>query len=243
MHHLAELLHAALPPIFLHVHRLALLGNDDEDSMRPGADLVHLRGARRAHGSSTFHQAVDLRWRAHHPLAEVLHVHAAALVLPDGQVVALGLEQVTDLLVVDLQVGRPDEKAHRGRRVRLDMAEDLLDRPRNDASLLHVSLDVETLHGVRLAGARLPVRKNRGVVALQRRVHHRSGRGLVHPALRRELLVHVIEGEHMRPIRTWPATGRGSISLVKSRSQILAHGDHLLAGVHSADVLERLLVV
>jgi hypothetical protein len=106
-----------------------------------------------------------------------------------------------------LQVARPNEEAHLGRGVLLDVAEDLLDRAGDDAPVFHApaapgpDLQVrqrEALHGVRLARSCLAVRENGRVVAGEGRVHDASRRRLVHKRLRGVLVVNVVEGEGVR---------------------------------------------
>jgi len=57
------------------------------------------------------------------------------LILPNGQVIPLRPQQVTNLLVVDLEVGGSDKEAHTGGSVLLYMSEYLLYSAGDDATI------------------------------------------------------------------------------------------------------------
>ena len=187
------------------------------------------------------HQSVDLVRGPHHPLGQALDEHAALLILADVQVDPLGLEKVADDLVVYLHVGSADQVLAPGARVRFDAVEDVLDGARNDTPLgaavvpdrgqvagedayggVAVPRARVSLHGERLAGARLAVGEHRGVVPGERGQHRVLGAALVHTLLAGVLVVDVIEGELVRVVED--AVGSDRSRSAPPRLEVLADG-------------------
>ena len=177
------------------VVRLAALDDDGEDGVRARARLVHERRADRAVLLARLHHLVDLVRRLDDEAREVLHVHARVDVLLQVEPVLRVLrEQVADLLVVDLEVRRAHEVLLRRLGDR-DLVEDLLERVGDDAAQLgRVGV---ALHRVRLARARLPVRKDGRVEAVEHGLDRRRGRLVVEPLLRDVGAEDVVERERL----------------------------------------------
>jgi hypothetical protein len=103
------------------------------------------------------------------------------------------------------------------------VAEDLLNGARDDAALVG---RVEALHRVRLARARLAVREDGRVVALERALDDGLGGGLVDLLLVAVLVVDVVEGEGVREVG--PAR----------RPPVLLHGGEVLADDDAVLILD-----
>eukprot|EP00964_Phaeocystis_antarctica_P084212 scaffold53006_cov65-Phaeocystis_antarctica.AAC.2 len=116
-------------------------------------------------------------------------------ILADQQPGPLGPQQVRDVIIVDLQVGRAQEEALACGRLELaalDVREDVADRTRDYTRRLG-----GTFHGIGLARAGLAVGDDRGVEAL----HDGGDRGLrgalVHLVLRAAGVEHPVELEDL----------------------------------------------
>lgn len=86
----------------------------------------------------------------------------------DGELLAVLGEQVAHVLEVELDVGAGHEVRDVGRGAVLDVRPHVAEGARDDALVLR-----RALHGVRLAGARLPVREHAAVEPVQHRRHQR----------------------------------------------------------------------
>ena len=123
---------------------LPLLTDDREDGVGPRRHLAHAGGARGPHLRPHVHEAVDLLRRPHNPLAEPLHVHPLVPVLADHELRGgVGLDEVGDDLVVDLEVRRAHQEPRAGVAAVLDVVEDLLRRAGDDPA---VAVAREALH-------------------------------------------------------------------------------------------------
>lgn len=81
-------------------------------------------------------------------------------------------EEIPDVLQVQLHVGAGDEVRDVGRGAVLDVRPDVAEGARDDALVVG-----RALHGVRLAGAGLPVREHAAVEPVQDGRHQRSDLG------------------------------------------------------------------
>jgi len=136
--------------------------------MGPGRLLVHGRGAHSTELIATCQQSLDVL-ETGDELFDVRDVYPLDGILVDlhGLLAVLG-KQVTQVLVVDLHVARAQVVGTLRRR-RRDEREDLLGRKLQDPDAVAAAS-----HGVGLAAARLPVREDGSVNALDHRAYHRG---------------------------------------------------------------------
>ena len=123
------------------------------------------------------HQSLHLMIALDLNVRQALHVHAVRLRLADLEIVgpvAARDEQVPHMLVVDLKVRDVHVVRRVWRRLVLDPIEERLTRTRDQARLLG-----RAHHRVALAGARLPVREDARVVAVEVVVEELLGEGAV----------------------------------------------------------------
>mmetsp|Transcript_57268 Transcript_57268/g.150720 ORF Transcript_57268/g.150720 Transcript_57268/m.150720 type:complete len:365 (+) Transcript_57268:1004-2098(+) len=166
-----------LPHLHRAVVQILLLYRQHEDQVRPGGVLVHVRHGHGPvvvagpHGVEDLLLAPDVRFR------HFADEDASYLVLVDLEVVLLGVQQVADTLVVDLDDGDLDEELD----VLVGMVDSVEDRPHHarDHALVDLVLDVGSLHRVRLAGGRLSVGEDGAVEAPQHGVDDRLRRVVV----------------------------------------------------------------
>ena len=110
-------------------------------------------------------------WLLNHKSGQILDVDAGVLI-PQFEPGRLFIEQVANLLIVNLKVARTHQILLL--RVRLDLGEDVLERPRHDTligSILSHARDRECL-----ARSCLSVGKNRAIIALDDVLTDREGR-------------------------------------------------------------------
>mmetsp|Transcript_94804 Transcript_94804/g.274119 ORF Transcript_94804/g.274119 Transcript_94804/m.274119 type:complete len:221 (-) Transcript_94804:614-1276(-) len=82
--------------------QILLLNRQHEDEMGPGGVLVHIRDSHGAVVVARPHGVEDLLLVPDVRLRHLADKHAPGLVLVDFQIVSLGIQQVSDTLVVDL---------------------------------------------------------------------------------------------------------------------------------------------
>mmetsp|Transcript_37752 Transcript_37752/g.112133 ORF Transcript_37752/g.112133 Transcript_37752/m.112133 type:complete len:262 (-) Transcript_37752:45-830(-) len=216
-----------------------LLDREHEDEVRPGGVLVHVR---HGHGPVEVpcpHGIEDLLLAPDVGFGHLTDEDASRLVLVDLEVVLLGVEEVADTLVVDLDDGDLDEELD----VLVSMIDSIEDRPhhaRND-TLVELVLDVRSLHGVRLPRRRLPVGEDGAVEAPQHSIDDRLRRIVVDLLLIRIPSEHPVEDEGVVGVRdVHRGFGRDFHAdfpvvvplLLVLRSKPAAHLDALLMGVH-----------
>ena len=190
--HQVELAHA--DHLFAFRQHLAHRHGNDEHGMRARALLVQQRLCRPPPRVPRVQQRVDVPGRLHNRLLQPLHHHAGPRVLHDahllggGRTLGLARQKVGDLLVVQLEERTLDRKLVHPTQT-IQILEYMPHRPRNHARLPRLP----TRHRVRLARARLPVRKHRAVEPLEHLVHHRRHGSLIQPLLRRVRIIHLVE--------------------------------------------------
>lgn len=82
----------------------------------------------------------------------------------------------------------------------LDVLENILDCPGDNASLLIVQVIFETLHGVGFACAGLPICKDGGIIALESRANREPSCGVIYFLLFSFVVIDMIERELMLEI-------------------------------------------
>jgi len=135
--------------------------------MRAAAGIICSSLCGRPGNSAMLHERVHLCWASAQPLGEPFNENATPPVFSDHKVCPIWLQQVGDHLIVDLKVGRADQESRLRTLAMLDVLEQFLNGPWNDAAGI-ADICSTTLHCVRLPGACGPVCQNCCIVALQR---------------------------------------------------------------------------
>ena len=159
------------------------------------ADIIHFSGGRRSGLLASNHQVVGLAWGTHGPLWQALNKDTPFGILSDLQTGALGLQQVTDGLVVDLEVTGSNHKGALLSLFRPNVSEYLFHRSRDNSSLFLLLTILESFHCKSLAGASLAISKDSRIVTWQDWADGRLGRLLVNVDLGRIIVVDPVEGE------------------------------------------------
>jgi len=220
------LLHGDLQVVLVEETHLALFHRDDEDGVGTARHVVHLGGGGRSVVAAGLHQLLDLRGGAHCPLGEVVHLDPEFLVLPDLQPDVGGFEQVTDVLVVDLQEGGTHELALVLVAALLDEVEDFFQTAADQALVLVVRFLVEAVQGVGLAAARLALCDHGRVVAVEDALDCVAPADGLDLFLRAVGCVHVVVGE----LGLGVDLGFGGLTLHVGLDQLL-YGEGLEVGV------------
>lgn len=124
-----------------------------------------------------FEALLQIGWVLDHKIAEVLDIDALVGLLPDLQLPTVLAEQVSDLLIVQLQKTGA-HKILNALSLRVDVLEYMVECPGYNALKLIGRL--LAFHGERLAGARLPIREYGAIVALQHAFDDPEGGVLIH---------------------------------------------------------------
>mmetsp|Transcript_18220 Transcript_18220/g.57328 ORF Transcript_18220/g.57328 Transcript_18220/m.57328 type:complete len:1064 (+) Transcript_18220:915-4106(+) len=172
----------------------ATIHHELEDGVGAAGRLVHAGFRVYEILTALVEELHERRRRGDAHLRGAVHIHAALLVRLDLEVVVPhGLEQVVHLLVVDLEEGHAHHvhTAH----VLADGEEERGGEARHESRVSHGLAGIE--QSVRLARARLPVRKNGGVEALEGRVAHGPRHGLKDGLLADGRLEHTAEAKGM----------------------------------------------
>mmetsp|Transcript_35661 Transcript_35661/g.77771 ORF Transcript_35661/g.77771 Transcript_35661/m.77771 type:complete len:277 (+) Transcript_35661:2698-3528(+) len=158
-----------------------------EDAMGTTAPRIHPGLGHTPAVLGTPHEVQDLVHRARGHLGEAHATHLAARVLELQFAIACWFKEITELLVVDLQirdlqgvvlVGVPGQGVH----------ESVGHARHEAAALLGAKL---TLHGVGLARARLAIGEGRGFEATEHLLHKRPQRGV------EDVFLAAVGGEHI----------------------------------------------
>mmetsp|Transcript_22786 Transcript_22786/g.77556 ORF Transcript_22786/g.77556 Transcript_22786/m.77556 type:complete len:310 (-) Transcript_22786:98-1027(-) len=181
------------------VVQVFLLNRQDEDQVRPGGVLVHVRDRHGAVEVTRPHGIEDLLLAPDIGLGDLSNEDTSGLVLMHFQVVLFRVQQVADALVVDLDDGYLDKEFD----VLVRVVDAIKDGPHHagDHALVHLVLNVRALHRVRLPGGGLAVGEDRAIEAAQHRVDGGLGRGVVHLLLAAVGSVHTVEDERVVPAR------------------------------------------
>ena len=172
-----------------------LLYNDNEYGVWSTADIVHFSGGRWSGLLASNHQVVGLTGGAHGPLWQSFNKDTPFGILSDLQTGALSLQQVTDGLIVDLEVTGSN---HKGALLSLfwpDVSEYLFHRSGDNSSLFLLLTILESFHCESLASASLTICKDSRIVTWKDRADSRLGRLLVNVNLGRIIVINPVEGE------------------------------------------------
>mmetsp|Transcript_23881 Transcript_23881/g.53500 ORF Transcript_23881/g.53500 Transcript_23881/m.53500 type:complete len:305 (-) Transcript_23881:2-916(-) len=173
----------------------AAFNHNREDGMRSRAFCIHQGCSDRSVSLSSKHHLLTVLVAPNNVLGEVFHVHSLLHVLLQIQLLARILaQQIAHLLVVDLQVGGPDQERHVSHAINLLEHEG--ERARCDPSELR---DLpHALHGVRLPGPCLSVGKDGPVVPIHDGLADGHAGGFEEIVLFRAWGIHHVEREPLR---------------------------------------------
>ena len=173
------------------VRLVARFNHEPKQRVRPRALGVHLRLSHRAIFRARADQILCLLCVGDHGLGHAADEATALGVGVQLHVGLLRIEQVLDILVVDFDIGRPNEEIHL--RAPLDFVEDVRDAQRHDTGRLF-----RPLHGVRLATASLAVDKNGSVLALKSRGNDALCTPLIYRSRLARAVKDVVKGKGLR---------------------------------------------
>lgn len=172
-----------------------LLDNDDENSMGPTWEVIHLCCSCSSAESTFLHQTVDLIRGSDSPFTQTFHKNSFLLVLSDLETCSVYLEQVTDDFVVYLKITRSYHECSVLRRLHLNKSKYLLHWSWNYTSLRISCRVFKAFHCVSFSCACLTIGQDSSIVTFKYAKHSLLCSILIHILLCGLLVVDVVEGE------------------------------------------------
>lgn len=157
--------------IFLNLPHL--FNNDYEYGVWPRTHIVHISACKDARLLTPHHELASFNGRSHSPLGEPFHKNTPFRIFSNLKTGPLRFQQITDHLIVDLEVASANHKRRLLVLWGLNVAKNLLHWAWNYPSRRISPVIFESLHCVRLSGSCLPKSKQRCIVS---RKHAQNGR-------------------------------------------------------------------